>query len=415
MKEIKSKIYNLLRKSQKYTKTDMVYLAKGGSWLILGQIVSTIASFLSAIAFANLLPKETYGTYKYILSLVSILAIPTLSGMNAALVRAIARGYEGSFIPVLKTKIKWGLFGGIASIILSGYYYFQGDTTLTLCFLIVAIFLPFTDSLNIYSSFFEGRKLFDISTKFMIFIRIVSVGAMISVLFLTNNLFLILITYFISNTLLRFIVLKITLRKFKLNKKEDPKTISYGKHLSVIGMMGTIATNIDKILLWHFLGAIPLAIYSFATVPIQHIQKTLKISEALAFPKFIDQRKEILKKTLMSKILKFFALLIIPVVLFIFLAPYFYKLLFPQYLESIKYSQYYALVLLLFPKRFLGQVLIAHAKKKSIYILTITNIMLKIVLLFALVPLYGIWGAIVALILSSLLITPLELYLFKKM
>ena len=415
MKNLKSKIYNLLRRSQKYTKTDMVYLAKGGSWLTFGQVVSAIAAFLSALAFANLLPKETYGTYKYILSLVSILSIPTLSGINTALIRAVARGCEGSFVPALKTKIRWGLLGGLTSLGLAGYYYINGNTTLTISFLIAVIFLPFMDSLNIYGSFFEGKKLFDISTKFTIFTRIVSVGAMISVLFLTNNVFLILITYFVSNTLLRFIVLKITLRKFKLNKKEDPGTISYGKHLSLMKVMGTVATHIDKILLWHFFGAIQLAIYSFATMPIQHIQKALKTSETLAFPKLAIREKGGFKKTLLPKILKFFVILIIPVILYILLAPYIYKLFFPQYLESIKYSQYYVLVLLLFPKRFLGQALTAHAKTKSIYILSTTNIILKIGLLFILLPLYGIWGAIIALILPQILTIPLELYLFKKM
>ena len=415
IKKIKSKIYNILRWSQKYTETDMVYLAKGGSWLTLGQTVSTVASFLSAIAFANLLPRETYGTYKYILSIVSILAIPTLSGINAALSRAIARGYEGSFIPALKTKIRWGLLGGLASLGLAGYYYINGNITLTISFLVAAVFLPFMDSLNIYGSFFEGKKLFDVSTKFMIFTRIVSVGAMISILFLTNNIFLIFITYFASNTLLRFIVLKITLRKFKLNKKQDTQTISYGKHLSLMELMGTVATHIDKILLWHFFGAIQLAIYSFAITPVNHFQKALKATYALAFPKLANQDKKIIKKTLLPKILKFSAILIIPVALYIFLAPYIYKLVFPQYLESIKYSQYYILVLLLFPKRLLGQSLTAHAKKKSLYIVNIANIFLKITLLLILLPLYGIWGAIVALILPSLLTTPLEFYLFKKM
>jgi len=413
--KIKQKIYSLLRKSQKYTKTDMVYLAKGGSWLTLGQIVSTIASFLSAIAFANLLPREIYGAYKYILSIASILAIPTLSGMNDSVIRAIARGYEGSFIPALKTKIKWGLLGGIASIGLAGYYYFQGNNILTFCFLIAAIFLPFMDPLGLYGSLLQGRRLFDISTKIGITIQVVSITTMITMLFLTNNILLLIFTYFVSRTLLRLIFLKITLKKFKLNKKQDPEMIPFGKHLSLMSAMGTVAGHIDKILLWHFLGAVPLAIYSFATLPITHFQKALKISETLAFPKFASQEKETFKKTLIPKILKFSAILIIPIGLYILLAPYIYKLVFPQYLESIKYSQYYALVLLLFPKRFIGQVLTAQAKTKSIYAITTINILGKIVLLLILLPLYGIWGAIAALMLPSLLVTPLEFYLLKKM
>ena len=35
-KNFKDKTYNLLRWSEKYTKTDMVYLAQGSFWLSLG-------------------------------------------------------------------------------------------------------------------------------------------------------------------------------------------------------------------------------------------------------------------------------------------------------------------------------------------------------------------------------------------
>ena len=45
--KIKNKTYKLLRKSEKYTKTDMVYLTKGGFWLTLGQIISSTSAFLS--------------------------------------------------------------------------------------------------------------------------------------------------------------------------------------------------------------------------------------------------------------------------------------------------------------------------------------------------------------------------------
>ena len=75
----KQKLISILRWSEKYTQTDMVYLTRGGFWLILGKIVFNISGFLLIIAFANLLSKEAYGTYQYVLSVASILAIPTLS------------------------------------------------------------------------------------------------------------------------------------------------------------------------------------------------------------------------------------------------------------------------------------------------------------------------------------------------
>jgi len=60
--------YKILRYSERYTQTDMVYFASGGFWLLLGQFISTISAFLLLIAFANFLPKEVFGTYQYILA-----------------------------------------------------------------------------------------------------------------------------------------------------------------------------------------------------------------------------------------------------------------------------------------------------------------------------------------------------------
>lgn len=65
---LKTRIHALLRSSERYFKTDMVYLAKGGSWLFSAQVLSGALSFILAIAFANLVPKEAFGTYKYVLS-----------------------------------------------------------------------------------------------------------------------------------------------------------------------------------------------------------------------------------------------------------------------------------------------------------------------------------------------------------
>jgi len=415
VQNLKIRIYKLLRWSEKWAKTDMVYLAKGGFWLTLGQVISSISGLLLAVAFANLLPKETYGIYKYILSLVSLLSIPTLSGMRTALMQAIARGYEGSIIPAMKTKIRWGLIGGVASVILAGYYFYNGNTTLTISFLITGIFIPFMDSLAVYGPIFSGRKLFKQGTKYNVITQITAAAIMVAVLILTKNIFLILLSYFSSRTLLRAIFLIITFKKFKPNKKEDPETISYGKHLSFISILGTIAGNLDKILLWHFLGATPLAIYAFAKAPVNQLSALLKTIIPLSFPKLAAAEKEDIKKTLPAKMIKFLIVIAIGVLIYIILAPYFYKLIFPQYIGSIKYTQLWVLVLLFFPQKLIGTTLQARAKKKELYILSLSNSILKIILFIILLPLYGIYGAIFANLIPYVWNTVLQIYFLKKM
>jgi O-antigen/teichoic acid export membrane protein len=378
----KSSIYSLLRKIEKYAQTDMVYLAKGSFWLTLRQVITSSSSFLLAIAFANLLPKETYGIYKYVLSVASILAIPTLSEMGTAITQAVARGYEGSLVPALKTKIQWGLLGGLASLILSGYYYLKGNTNLTISFLISAIFLPFMDSFGIYYSLLQGRKIFDVFTRYLIINHIIVNFALVIILFLTKNLFLILFSYFFLWTLVRFIFFKITLKKFFPNNNQDPKTIAYGKHLSLIGVISTIATYLDKLLIFHYLDATQVAIYSVAIAPIEQIKGLFKNVNALALPKFSEKSKDKIKKTILSKIFKMF-LITLPIILaYIVFSPFIFKLFFPEYLASIRFSQFFSLTILTMPSMILYTLLQAQRAKKELFFFNFLSSIIQIILLF---------------------------------
>ena len=397
---IKLRFYKLLRLSEKYTKTDMVYLTKGTFWLTLGQIISSASSFILAIAFANLLPKETYGVYKYILSIVSILNISTLSGINTAITQAVARKYEGSVIPAIKMKIYWGLFGSLASLILAGYYYFQGNITLTISFLIVSVFLPFMDSFTIYDSLLSGKKLFRISVNYGIISQIIAVAISIIVLFFTKNLFLVLLAYFLPWTIMRFIFFKITLNKFPPNQNHDPETISYGKHLSFTGIIGTVATYLDRLLIFHYLGAVEVAIYSIAIAPPDQIKNLFKNIPTLAMPKLAQRSFKEIDALLYKRLIYLFLAGLAMVGMYFILAPYFFKIFFSKYLESIFYSKALSLsIIFTAPLSLLnaiGNSKINNTPKKMIYQSSIIIHTILITSLLILTPMFGVMGVILS-------------------
>ena len=157
VKKAKKLIYNLLKKSEKFTGTDNVYIAKHGAFLTLGNIIGIISSFLLSIAFAQLLPKETFGQYKYILSIMSLLAIFSLEGMNKAIIRSVAMGIEGVFKSGLKTKIKWSLIGSILSIGLAIFFWFRGNVEFTISFLIISLFLPIIKGSASFEAYLSGK------------------------------------------------------------------------------------------------------------------------------------------------------------------------------------------------------------------------------------------------------------------
>jgi O-antigen/teichoic acid export membrane protein len=401
IEKIKIVAYRLLKKSEKWTKTDMIYLAKGGFWLTLGQGVSSVSSFLLAIAFANLLPKETYGTYKYIMSIVSLLAIPTLAGMNTAIIQAVARGYEGSVIPAFKTKVKWGLLGGLASLALAGYYYFQGNNVLAIAFLISSVFIPFMDSLLIYDSYLNGKKDFKSLSNYNIFIRIISTVVLILTVFLTDNIFLFIASYFTTHTILRLIIFKLVFRKNSLNQEKDPETISYGKHLSLMGILNIVSFYADKLLIFHYLGATELAIYSVAVSPTGQMKGLVKIIPALTLPKFSASNIDEIKKRIWPKIMKLSLILFTISLTYILIAPILFKLVFPQYSQSLLYSQIFSISLVLTgPIFILTAILQAEKKTKKLYKFNIISPILNILVTFVLIYKFNIMGAISAKILN---------------
>lgn len=396
MEKLKNKTYHVLRKTEKYTKTDMVYLASGGFWLFLKTFLAALIALGVSVAFANLLPKQTYGEYKYVFSIFGFLSISTLLGMGTATTKAVAQGYEGTPVASLKTKITWGFAGSLGAICIMLYYLANGNIRLAESFGLVAIFLPFIDTLGIFNSVLTGKKLFNISTFYEIFIQAISALAITTTLFLTDNLIVILASYFLTYTIMRLIVFRKVIEKYTDNKKVDASATKYGKHLSVMEILSVVAETINTLLLWHFLGAVPVAVYSFAKAIPAQISSALQRINTLAFPKFAQRDFQSIKKPMTYKMLKMFIFMVIIVITYFITAPYIYTVFFPQYTESIFYSQIFALTLLFFPQKFIGTVFQAHAHTKALYISSTIVPIVRIILMLALIPPFGIMGALVA-------------------
>jgi O-antigen/teichoic acid export membrane protein len=396
MQRMRSRIFNILRWSEKYTRTDMVYLAKGGSWLSLGKGIAMLSTFVLSILFANLLPKETYGIYKYILSAVGILSIATLSGMGTSITRAIARGFEGTFKPAIYAEMKWGIIGGVSGLAVSAYYWVQGAYVLAVTFGIVGIFLPFINVFNLYGAILSGKKRFDLMVRFEIYTQLINFGLMVPVLLFVKDVYLLILPFLLVNSVVQGVLLKWTVKKVPLNNKIDPEAISYGKHLTLMDLVSVIATMSDKLLIYHLLGPVQLAIYAIALAPTDQIKGLLKIIGQLAFPKFSEQSKEVLEKVIFKKVI-IFTLAISPLVAaYVIAAPWLFKIFFPAYMSSVIYSQVFCVSLMFSGSMLLMQYLQSQSMKAELYKFNFINLIIEIILIVVLVYFFGLWGAIAA-------------------
>lgn len=400
-----SRLYRLLRWSERYTKTDMVYLVSGGFWIVLGQIVAALSAFILAIAFANLAPQETYGTYKYLTSIAAMFAIFSLPGMGVAVTRASAQGNEHVIHSTTHFRIVFSLIGTAIALLGSGWYFIHNNNELTLALLIIAATLPAFDTTTSYLSYLIGKRRFDLQTTYQAMTHIVGVAILIAALLFTDNILIILLAYFLPLATIRgaFYFATVRMIPFKKQDNADTETRKYGLHLTVMSILSTAASQIDKILLWQFLGPAQVAIYTFAIAIPEQLKGPLKGMADIAFTKFASQTPEEIRHNLpyLWRKLRLYAIGVFCIsVAYILAAPFIFALLFPLYTDSVIYSQIFALSLVTSVSSIAVAILSAQKKTAAQYVLTTIQPLITIALLLMLVPLYGVMGAIVAIVIS---------------
>lgn len=412
----RNKINDLINWGERRARTDLRYVLHGGSWLVTGQFVGIAAGLLVAMGYAHFLTKETYGTYKYVLSILGILSLFALPGMESGAQKGIAQNKDGVFWDTLKYRVLGGGFSGIICGGIGVYYYFQGNHVLGGIFFACAPFLIAMEPLAHYNGILTGKKLFKQATIYGAMLQIATSIILFITVYFTGNVFILLLVYVCTAVILRGILFAHVIRNNQLNNVHDKSSTAFGAHLSILGVLGTISSRLDSILLFHFLGPVPLAIYSFAQALVSNVQSSFKlVTSALAFPKMAAQNKEVIKKTLLRKVYISHAITIPISIGVILVIPSLYRFLFPQYLESIPYAQVMTGLLAFAPLRFISTAITALAPTKILYAASLTSSILGSIFLLILVPIYGIWGVIIAAIAQQSAANVLNLYLFKRM
>ncbi|MFH1841403.1 MAG: oligosaccharide flippase family protein [Candidatus Nealsonbacteria bacterium] len=414
IQSLKKKAYDLLRKAQKYTKTDNVYLAKGGTWLAISQIGVMVVSLAMGVVWARFVPKEVYGQYKFILSLAGILAIFSLGGMKAVTTQAVAKGFEGTIKPILKTRFRWSTLALLGGFILAIYYWINGNQVLAISFLIAGALTPIINNFSIYGDYISGKKRFDLQAKYSLIRTVLDSLSIIIAIFLTKNVIYLILVYFATGSILHIFFYFFTLKKLPPNQNIDPGAVKHGKHLSVVSVIGKIGDQLDKILIFHYLGAVELAVYSFAVALPNFLTTPTTIIKEMALPKFSARNEKDIKKTAWSKIVRFGLFLLVSTALYIIFAELIFKLFFPTYMESVLYSRIYAISLIGGITFLPRLVFVAKSKTKILYKYTTSMQITRILILFVSVYFFGLIGIMVGHVIYSFISILIAFLFFRS-
>lgn len=401
-----------LRWSEGYTKTDMVYLASGGFWTGFSVIAMTATSLIVTIVYAHFLPKDVYGIYRYILSVVTILSIATLPGVNTAFIQSIARGQFESLSAALRLKFTWGIWASFGAMVIALYYALQGNQAYALMFMISAVALPIVESLTVYDSILQGKHDFRTSAIYGFVVSFITSASLIFAALVKPSAPMLVAVYFASQFIARLIVFRWTRSRYKdILPIISKEMTTYGKHLTVMKILAVISDQLDKILVYHYLGPVQLAIYSFATIPVDKLKGLFRSIALVLLPHYSrTDRKHV---ALGRSTLMFTMALTVATLAYIVAAPHLFALLFPAYEESLPYTWLYAPSLILaswVPNIFLT----AYSAIREKYILSAALSTIKIVLLLVGGYFYGIVGIICAMLFASLSNLTLSYYLARQ-
>lgn len=383
-------------------RTDLHYVLSGGFFLSLTQVSSAIIGLVLTTAFANLLPVETYGTYRYILSLYALFTIAAMPGLDTAVMQSVARGYDRTYPEGLRVRLRWGFLGTLAAIVYAVYLFAQGSAVMGWLLIIAGVALPFMESGAMYSTYLNATKRYRTWAILDIIGQICSAIILIGTITLSKNIFLLLIAYFVPYILTRWGSTWFLLRRVPTDGNNDPDVRTYSKSLTLFQIVSRITASIDQIVLYHFLGATQVAIFALATAIPMRVQSIFRISGTLAFPKFAGKSEEEIVATLPRRMLLFALGIFVVCIAYVLAAPYLFKLLFPKYLPSLPFSQiavFYTLSAITYP---FAIFLNAHKKIRENYAIAISSFFAKVGCLLVFVPIFGIWGAVIGLLAGSM-------------
>lgn len=326
---------------------DIGYLFKNGNWVTFRFLVATITGFFVSLTFARFSEKELLGQYQLILSLISVVSVFSLLGLNASALEAVTHGREAAVFRASKNIFKASLFGALIIVVAGVYVAFfrQEQIELGIPLLIAGLLFPLFYATTSWSAYYEGNLLFRESSLRMIAQNLAVAAVLIGAIFAKLNLTLLVVAYLLTTILFQGWYLNTIWKKLS-NTSDNELDFRFGAAVSFQKFVSGLSTNIPPIALSFYFGVELLAVYYIAFYAVGALTAFLNNLMALYLPILFKRtrlnHRGILVNSFLSGI----------VILFIFLI--FLKLLFLPiygypYAESLRLAYFLSPLLVLAP------------------------------------------------------------------
>jgi O-antigen/teichoic acid export membrane protein len=313
----------------------MIYLAKNSFWTSIGKFFSSISGLIILIVLTRFVSKDIVGQYNFYLSILAIIAIFSIPGLNTSTIEAVAKNNDGVYKKAVKTSFKWSWFGSLVLILIVFYFYFiKNDQTLFLASLITAFLFPFLYTPNTWRSFLIGKQKFKQLNFLSSLQSILYLSAMILVIIFSRGNLIWIISVYLLIQIIANIFSYFFSQRYIQNNNENNDWKSYGFFLTKMQILNLLTSNLDSIMIGIFIDMKSLAIYSVGKKMITSLQGLIKEFSNIYLAKIAKREKINFKKYFYISILTF----IFSIITIIF-TPFIMRIFFPGYENSVIIAQ----------------------------------------------------------------------------
>lgn len=358
------------------------------AWLTARNISVSALSLVITYIGANYLAPETFGSYKYLIGFFTFMSIFTLTGANSALTRHIAKTNEVPLFYIAKKTAQISLYTTIFGFFIAGYYFYQGDQTFGIIFILIAILFPALQLQHLYTSYLNGVQKYREWFLYAFVGQLVITCAVGTAMLMGEKLIVLITTFFLSQILAFGVISLVVVQKNKLfqNKHKANEVYQFAEKLSLVSIIKKTSDQIDLLLAFQLIGPVATATYAINKTPIELIHSQGAVLRTLALPKFSKLSATAVRDSLHQKAILLALIMCLVAAGYIIVAPYVFDILFPFYADSVIYTQIMALSLPMVPSVLYLEALTAKKAVGSLFVTdTITpifSISLLVVLTF---------------------------------
>lgn len=389
----------MLYKYFKHNFTDSIYS-------ILNLLVASLDGFFLNIILVRYLSLEDLGNYKIFFSVLNILIIFSINGLNTSVSRSAAKKYNRFFITATKISAIVSFLGTMIMIVLALTYYRGSGVKWPLLY--ACLFVPVYFGFNIWEAFYYGEKKFRLIFLTNLVLAVIRFGTCVSILYFLRNYVLTIVAYVGIVSGFNFIMFLRIYKRVKPEERDVPKEkelIKHGLKITGASTVSVIAKNIERLILDGVTSASMVGIYSIVSVFPTFIKNALKNLVNVPTVKLAAYSEKDNRRILKKMLVWIFIAGVVIVAVFWLITPFLLKFFFKQTdPKMFLYGRLLLIPLLFMPIDMTIKYMASYqGSGSSLFKLSVSTDIIKLASLAVFIPIYRIYGIITGQIVGEFL------------